>query len=542
MGTAVQEMQDTYSSTTGLQNAQQTLNSLGQVTAQVQLGYDDFGELSSYTDGAGNATAYHYNLAGHVSSRNDGKGTATFSFDTNGLPISESDTQAGTITATYNPDGSIASETYPGGLTASYGYDETGAATSVSYAGEAWTSPLSQSMTPDTHGNFATQTITDSSRSVSDTQAYTYDKANRLSTVQDTLSGQCITRTYGYNADSNRTSLATAAPGTGGVCQTANPVTVTSSYDSADRITDTGYTYDTQGDITTTPSAGAGGNGNLTATYYANNMLASQTQNGQTDTWQLDPTEQRFGSYAAGGITYTEHFSGPGSNPAWISGSDGSWTRSLAGPNGMLAATINAAGVTLQLVNLHGDIMATASTSASATGPAATYIYNEFGAAEQGSPGMYGWLGGFQISAAALGNDLLMGVRAYSSPTGRFDQVDPVAGGSSNAYDYARQNPIANLDLSGSRSYIRWYWYGFTLYLSEWATSRVERALAAGCGAAWLAAEITSWTGIGGLTGGAIAALLALGEGGLWLCDWNDAGVGLHFLYFPPGMWCWPRP
>lgn len=80
---------------------------------------------------------------------------------------------------------------------------------------------------------------------------------------------------------------------------------------------------------------------------------------------------------------------------------------------------------------------------------------------------MYGWLGGFQISAAALGNDLLMGVRAYSSPTGRFDQVDPVAGGSSNACDYARQNPIANLGLSGSRSCIRWYWYGFTLYLSE---------------------------------------------------------------------------
>lgn len=70
----------------------------------------------------------------------------------------------------------------------------------------------------------------------------------------------------------------------------------------------------------------------------------------------------------------------------------------------------------------------------------------------------------------------------------------PVAGGSSNAYDYARQNLIANLDLSGSRSYIRWYWYGFTLYLSEWATNRVEAALAVGCGAAWLAAEITSWT------------------------------------------------
>lgn len=70
----------------------------------------------------------------------------------------------------------------------------------------------------------------------------------------------------------------------------------------------------------------------------------------------------------------------------------------------------------------------------------------------------------------------------------------------------------------------------------------MEAALAAGCGAAWLAAEITSWTGIGGLTGGAIATLLALGSAGVWLRDWNNAGVGLHFLYYPPSMWCWPRP
>ena len=53
------------------------------------------------------------------------------------------------------------------------------------------------------------------------------------------------------------------------------------TYDSADRVTSTGYAYDTQGDITTTPSANAGGTGNLTASYYANDMLASQTQNGQ---------------------------------------------------------------------------------------------------------------------------------------------------------------------------------------------------------------------------------------------------------------------
>jgi RHS repeat-associated protein len=115
----------------------------------------------------------------------------------------------------------------------------------------------------------------------------------------------------------------------------------------------------------------------------------------------------------------------------------------------MLSATVNASGVTLELTNLHGDIVAIASTSGSATGPTATYVYTEFGTPENGSPGMYGWLGGYGISSAALGSDVLMGVRSYNTSTGRFDQVDPIPGGNANAYDYVFQNPLTNYDLSG---------------------------------------------------------------------------------------------
>ena len=125
-------------------------------------------------------------------------------------------------------------------------------------------------------------------------QDYSYDSADRLTSVQDTEAGQCVTRSYTYNADSDRTSLATAAPGAEGVCQTASPATEDYSYDPADRITSTGYTYDTQGDITTTPSADAGGSGDLTASYYANDMLASQNQDGQSITWRS--TRRRAGT------------------------------------------------------------------------------------------------------------------------------------------------------------------------------------------------------------------------------------------------------
>ncbi|HEV2450383.1 MAG TPA: RHS repeat-associated core domain-containing protein [Streptosporangiaceae bacterium] len=181
-------------------------------------------------------------------------------------------------------------------------------------------------------------------------------------------------------------------------------------------------------------------------------------------------------SYTAssdGGITYTNHYtSNTASSPAWVSGSDNSWTRSVDF-NGNLAADVTASGVTLELPDLHGDIMATAGTSSASAGPAATYVYNEFGVAESGTTGGYGWLGAHQISGNALGGQLLMGVRAYNPDTGRFSQTDPVPGGSANAYDYAAQNPVTNFDLTGTwlRSCAEWtFWQRCTTWFTEWET------------------------------------------------------------------------
>lgn len=238
-------------------------------------------------------------------------------------------------------------------------------------------------------------------------------------------------------------------PTAGAVSARAFPCSTT-SYDSAGRDTNAGYAYDAQGDITTTPSADAGGSGNLTAAYNANDMLASQTQGSQSESWTLDPTLGRYGTFAQGGVTSTSHYSDGGNSPAWTAGSDGTWTRNVTDFNGNLAAEVTASGVTLELPDLHGDILATATTSTTATGPTGTYTYTEFGTPETGTPGTYGWLGANQISGSALGGQFLMGARAYNANTGRFQQTDPVFGGSANAYDYALQNPVTNSDLTGN--------------------------------------------------------------------------------------------
>jgi RHS repeat-associated protein len=192
-------------------------------------------------------------------------------------------------------------------------------------------------------------------------------------------------------------------------------------------------------------------------------MLASQAQDGASMAWTLDPTLSRYATYTQNSVTYTNHFSDGGNSPSWTSGSDGSWTRNVTDFDGLLAAQVTAAGVTLELPDLHGDIMATATTSPTSTGPTSTYIYSEFGAPENATPGAYGELGGNLISDNALGGELLMGARTYNPSTGRFSQVDPIPGGSANAYDYASQNPITHVDLSGQK----WVTYATSL---QWYT------------------------------------------------------------------------
>jgi RHS repeat-associated protein len=465
MGTAIPETRSLYSAASGLPTDTQTLDANNNVTADIDITHDDFGNLLTYTDASGNTTSFTSDIAGRITDRNDGEGTETVTYSGSfGEPTQLTDSQAGTFTATYNPDGNLATETYPGSLTGTYTYDATGTAVSLSYNGAEWTAPLTETIVPNAAGDWASQAITDTAASLVSAQAYSYDNADRITAVQDTLGGQCTTRAYSYDADSNGTSASTYAANGDGTCQNSTGTTFTHTYDSADRATNTGYTYDTQGDITATPSADTGGSGDLAAVFYANNMLASMTQSGTTMTWTLDPTQGRFSSYTQNGVTYTSHYSDSSDNSSWVSDTNGGWTRVVTDFSGMLAAQVTPSGTTLELPDLHGDIMATASTDSTSAGPASTNTYTEAGTPEASTPGTYGWLGGYQISGNALGGQLLMGARTYNPSVSRFAQVDPVRGGSLNAYDYAGDNPVSNADVSGQFPiHLHLQWNGFVV-------------------------------------------------------------------------------
>src|SRR4029079_13834691 len=90
------------------------------------------------------------------------------------------------------------------------------------------------------------------------------------------------------------------------------------------------------------------------------------------------------------------------------------------------------------------------SLSPSATEPTAKFEFDEFGNPKSGSAGRFGWLGADQRRTELPSGVIQMGARSYGPAIGRFISVDPVLGGSANAYDYAEADPVNGYDFSGT--------------------------------------------------------------------------------------------
>ena len=439
-----------YDPANGRPTESRTLDGTGAITSRVVRGYDTLGRLTSYTDADGNTSTTTYDIVSRPVTTDDGKGTQTRHYDEGserrGLVTRLVDSAAGTFTATYDADGRLATETLPNGVVRTLTHDEAGSPVRLTYtkSGSTW---LSFSASESIHGQWLAATSSGLS-----SQELGYDAAGRLVRVADTVAGAgCTLRTYAVDSDTNRTSLTTRPPTTEGECDAnATGTTASYSYDAASRITTAGYVYDALGRTTSVPASDAGGK-TLAATYFVNDLVRTLTpENGDTTTWTLDPTQQRFRSWTRNGVTKVNHYSDDGDSPSWVGEGGTAFTRHVRGIDGDLAAIYDsAAGVSLQLTNLHGDVVATASTSTTATGPTATFESTEFGAPRVESGRRYGWLGGDLRSADAPSGVVLMGVRLYNPATGRFLQVDPVAGGSANRYDYVAHDPLNLFDLDG---------------------------------------------------------------------------------------------
>jgi RHS repeat-associated protein len=291
-GTATPSQTFAYSTTTGLPTT--TTDS---TAAVVTTGYDAIGRVHTYTDATGATTTTSYDLDGRPTTVVDPKGTTTYTYDSStehrGLVTSLVDSAAGTFTGTYDDNGNLATQTYPGGLVGTYVYDNSGQQTQIGYA-QSGTSWLTFTAARDENGR-----IVADNNAAGTTSGYVYDNAGRLTTATDLASGTCTQRAYSFNGDSDRTGEAFSSfAATSGLCSgSATPTSVSHSYDQADRITDTGYSYDDFGRTTALPAAAdGGGNGAVTLGYYTNDLAQSiagtVAGTATTKSYGLDPTDR----------------------------------------------------------------------------------------------------------------------------------------------------------------------------------------------------------------------------------------------------------
>ncbi|MCM2411285.1 DNRLRE domain-containing protein [Streptomyces sp. RKAG290] len=480
-GKATPPITYTYDGTSG-QLAAQTSN--GQT---VTFGYDGLGRQTSYNDGTGSTTTSAYDVLDRVVKVSDSvPSTSTYAYDgATGRVLSVTDSVAGTSTATaYDADGALTGESLPGGYTLATTFDTVGNQTSVTYRNSAGVVVLSDAASFTIHDKQVSHTQTDGSTTQAD---YTYDGRGRLTQAADTTANGCTTRAYTFDANSNRKALTTSSDDCDS--STADTTTATSSYtyDTVDRLVNSGYAYDAFGRTTT--SAGT------SLTYYTNDLVASETLGTSRKTLGLDAvgrlasstTETTSDSGATWSATSTtvNHYSCGCDTTSWAvtteaAGSASTVKRNVSDLFGGLAATTSATGdAVLQLSNLHGDISVQLDLE---TATAEVQRYDEYGAPLDATAASaeYGSLGSYQRATDGLAGYTLMGVRVYDPSTGRFLQADPVYGGNANAYVYP-SDPVTQLDTSGSRLNYRDQQKAtknYTLYLRRSCTGHSKCSLA----------------------------------------------------------------
>ncbi|RSM51625.1 hypothetical protein DMB66_41265, partial [Actinoplanes sp. ATCC 53533] len=323
-------------------------------TDTIRREYDLLGRLVGYTDADGARTATEFDRYSRTLRVSDPTGTTSYTYDRaidpRGQVTTVTDSVAGAFNAAYAPDGQLSVVKYPGGLTRTDSFDANRQPVGRTYTRDSDGEIVySESVLENSAGQWVEQEYTGGSK------RYSYDGLGRLIRTRhdSAATAGCVTRTYTYDVRSNRRQQELSGPGTDGVCSTDGATLTEHSYDSADRLTDAGYSYDAFGRTTAVP-------GGLTNTYYANDLVQRQELGDARQTWTLDPayrfrgfsTETEVDGAWIGSTSKLNHYGDDTDEVRWVveDTAGQAFTRNVAGPDSDLAATTTSTGeVQLQL-------------------------------------------------------------------------------------------------------------------------------------------------------------------------------------------------
>jgi hypothetical protein len=438
---ALPKVTDEYNSTTGALEKQST--TVSGKTKTITSKYNTLGQPDTYTDADGNTTTYKYGgpekdgLIEEISdSSNEGKSNQKYTYEETTKEMTTLvDSAAGTFTASHDIEGQLTSEVYPNNMCANYTHNSVGEATHIEYikttncSEKTPTVWFSENKVPSVRGEMMSRTSTLSS------ETYNYDTLGRLTETQETPGGEyCKTRTYAYDEESNRTSLTAREPNAKKECATEGGTEEKHTYDEANRLTDTGIAYDPLGNVTTLPAADAEKH-ELKSTFYVDNAVATQEQNGTKNEYFLDPNG-RTRETVTGTKKTISHYDASGEAVAWTCEmvsekcSTSTWTRNIPGIDGTLTAVQTNGGTpVLQLHDLPGNIVATAADNTTETKLLSTYNSTEFGVPNaEKTPPPFAWLGAADVQSTLSSGVITYGATSYVPQTGKAlesEQVEP---------------------------------------------------------------------------------------------------------------------
>ena len=411
------------------------------------FGYDTAGDLlsASGTGATGSQSAsFTYDADGQMSSRVDASGTTGYTYDTDGrlstlaLPADAGGT---TLSYAYTPDSPNYTITYgTSGDLEALDFNSLHQPSSDTLTNGS-TSLGSIAYTYDQDGNEQTKDTTGFTGTVDN--SYTYDWAGRLSTWSNT-SG---TTTYGYDQDSNRTTVESTMSGV-----QSNVFT----YDSRDELTSQTVTggaesyehYSASGDLQSETTGAEGGN---TLASYADDAYGQQINSG-SDSYDYDALGRLNTQTTSTGST-TLSYSGTTNTIA----SDGT-NDYVQDPSGALVATENPTADTSGLLwtDQHTDVVGEFNpTSTSLTG---TETYDPLGNVLSTTGTAANLTVGYQSEwTDSTNGNVDMDARWYDPSTGQFMNKDTESNSATpntanaNPFAYGDEDPLGGTDPSGHR-------------------------------------------------------------------------------------------